>query len=192
MQKGKSCFVIFMLPGLKYFYRVTRDHDISVAAKKDVPVLVELVNEAYRNVDTDKGWTTEANLFKGSRATEESLKSLLTHADSVFLKCTRNNKIIGCVYLQKQQPKMYLGVLAVAPEFQNAGIGKGLLAAAEAYALKRKCRTIIMTVISIRHELIAWYKRRGYHETGEVKPFPDDSVNVPNRPLELLVLEKNI
>jgi len=31
-----------------------------------------------------------------------------------------------------------------------------------------------MTVISVRTELIAWYQKHGYNNTGETKPFPDD------------------
>src|SRR3954462_10667326 len=135
-----------MLLSLKYFYAVISNEHISVADKKDIPELVELVNKAYRNNDTNSGWTTEANLFEGSRADEGSLKHLLNQPQSIFLKYTKDNKIVGCVYLRKQESKMYLGVLAVSPEMQNAGIGKELLFAAEEYAHKHKCNTIIMTV----------------------------------------------
>jgi hypothetical protein len=47
-------------------------------------------------------------------------------------------------------------------------------------------------VISIRDELIAWYERRGYHRTGQYKPFPygDERFGIPKRDdlrFELLV-----
>src|SRR5215831_496623 len=105
-----------MLFGLRYFYRVLSNKHISVAEKKDVPAIVSLVNKAYRNSDQNSGWTTEAALFEGSRVTEDSLKHLLSQSNSVFLKYRKDDRIVGCVYLQKQQPKMYLGVLAVSPE----------------------------------------------------------------------------
>ena len=50
-----------------------------------------------------------------------------------------------------------------------------------------------MTVISLRHGLIAWYERRGYRRTGASEPFPygDDRVGVPLRgDLHFVVLEK--
>jgi hypothetical protein len=50
-----------------------------------------------------------------------------------------------------------------------------------------------MTVITVRHELIAWYERRGYHRTGKRKPFPygDERYGLPRRPdLEFEVLRK--
>ena len=181
-----------MVQSLKYFYNVVSNQHISVSDKKDVPALVDLVNKAYRNTDVKAGWTTEAKFFEGARANEESLKHLLNQPHSVILKYAKDNNIIGCVFLQKQEEKLYLGVLAVAPEFQDKGIGRELLFAAEEYAYKHKCNIITMTVISIRHELVEWYKRRGYYETGDVKPFPNDKVNRPNRSLELLVLEKII
>ena len=50
-----------------------------------------------------------------------------------------------------------------------------------------------MTVIWLREALVAWYARRGYHPTGETKPFPygDDRWGTPTRDdLYFVVLEK--
>jgi hypothetical protein len=51
-----------------------------------------------------------------------------------------------------------------------------------------------MTVISVRKELIAWYKRNGYTDTGAKEPFPisDVHVSISELPLEFIVLEKRI
>jgi hypothetical protein len=52
-----------------------------------------------------------------------------------------------------------------------------------------------MTVIAQRAELIAWYVRRGYTDTGERRPFPYDDVRagLPKRPdLAFVVLEKKL
>ncbi|MNF96688.1 hypothetical protein D3C84_794840 [compost metagenome] len=51
-----------------------------------------------------------------------------------------------------------------------------------------------MTVVSVRAELIAWYKRHGYVETGEREPFPssDIHINISDKPLEFIHLEKQI
>jgi hypothetical protein len=52
-----------------------------------------------------------------------------------------------------------------------------------------------MTVVSVRHSLIAWYERRGYRRTGETLPFPYDAplFGTPQRPdLEFVVLEKRL
>jgi ribosomal protein S18 acetylase RimI-like enzyme len=52
--------------------------------------------------------------------------------------------------------------MTVSPELQNSGIGKKLLYEAETHAKALGLPTIVMTVISAREELIAWYKRHGY------------------------------
>lgn len=82
-------------------------------------------------------------------------------------------------------------MLSVSPAAQAKGIGKELMLAAEAYARKQNCTSIFMKVISIRHELIAWYERKGFIKTGETEPFPDDhKFGVPTQELEFLILEK--
>jgi hypothetical protein len=50
-----------------------------------------------------------------------------------------------------------------------------------------------MTVVALRDSLIAWYGRRGYHPTGERRPFPhhDARFGEPLRDdLDFVVLEK--
>ncbi|MBV9988450.1 MAG: GNAT family N-acetyltransferase, partial [Chitinophagaceae bacterium] len=85
----------------------------------------------------------------------------------------------------------YLGMLTVSPALQAKGIGKQLLKAAETYAEAHGCTAITMTVISVRHELIAWYERHGYRFTGERKPFPADAAfGLPKQDLEFIVMEK--
>jgi ribosomal protein S18 acetylase RimI-like enzyme len=99
----------------------------------------------------------------------------------------------GCVFLQKKNVKLYLGMLSVSPTVQAKGIGKQLLNAAEEHARKMRCTSIFMTVISIRKELIAWYERHGYSRTGETLPFPaEENSSTPVRELEMIILEKEI
>ncbi|MCW3089684.1 MAG: N-acetyltransferase [Ferruginibacter sp.] len=100
-------------------------------------------------------------------------------------------RMIGCVYLQQYETQLYLGMLTVSPEIQSRGIGKQLLRAAENYAIQMSCTVITMTVIDARAELIEWYKRHGYHATGETIPFPSSpSFGIPKQALQFIVLEK--
>jgi hypothetical protein len=49
-----------------------------------------------------------------------------------------------------------------------------------------------MTVISVRTELIAYYERQGYQQTGKTEPFPTDPrYGIPKQPLILLVLRSH-
>ena len=168
---------------------------ITTAQLDDVPALALLINSAYRGDSSRKGWTTEANLLDGIRIDEASLVTILLNKEETILLYTldESSEIIGCVHLQPNHNKLYLGMLTVSPEHQAKGIGKQLLSASEAYAREYKYPAIFMTVISIREELIEWYQRHGYLKTGERKPFPMDSkFGLPKRLLEFELLEKRI
>lgn len=168
---------------------------ITEATKEDIPAITALLNSAYRGESSKAGWTTEAHLIGGSVRTDESeLSEVIKSKGSVMLKYTsEEGNIIGCVNLQQHNNKVYLGMLSVSPDLQGGGIGKQLLRSAEEYALKLKCDSIYMTVISARTELIDWYKRQGYKDTGERKEFIEDGKSGNHlQPLEFMVMEKKL
>ena len=164
------------------------------ATLQDIPQLEALINSAYRGDSSKKGWTTEADLLDGIRTDADSLKELITRSNSVILQSfNENNLLQGCVYLEKKRNKMYLGMLTVSPSLQAKGIGRQLLIEAEKYARSQRCSLIEMTVISIRTELIDWYKKHGYMDTGKKKPFPNDvKFGIPKQPLEFIIMQKEI
>ena len=160
---------------------------------KDAVALSNLINSAYRGEESTKGWTTEAHLLSGLRTDEDQVKELIQKRDAKIIKCVQDNRILGCVYLEKQGLKIYLGMLSVSPGQQARGIGKKLLHAAEAHAKSLGCFVITMNVISVRTELIEWYERHGYVKTGTSKPFPvDDKYGNPTQKLILIDLEKEL
>ncbi|HWI89861.1 MAG TPA: GNAT family N-acetyltransferase [Flavisolibacter sp.] len=165
---------------------------ISVATIDDIALLLQLINNAYRGQEAKKGWTHEADLIEGTKRTDEaSLKELIQKPNAVILKYQQNEKIVGCVYLEKKGSKLYLGMLSVLPEIQAQGIGKKLMKAADEYAEQNNCNTIEMTVISVRKELIACYERNGFKYTGKKEPFPEDGkFGNPRQQLEFIYLEK--
>lgn len=165
---------------------------ITKATLQDIPALNILINSAYRGETSKKGWTTEANLLEGKRTNEEELTETILNPKNTILKYTENDKIIGSVLLVEKEQQLYLGMLTVSPELQNSGIGKKLLAEAENHAKALGLSSIIMTVISVREELIAWYKRHGYVDTGEREAFPKSGIHVTisDVPLEFIYLEK--
>jgi len=168
---------------------------ISTATTADIPSLVSLINSAYRGDASRRGWTTEADLLVGELRTDiPTLTEVMEKPGAVILKHEDGEgRITGCVFLHKLERGLYLGMLSVSPELQAAGIGKKLLAAAIDHAKANDCPLIYMSVISLRHELIAWYERHGYKLTGETEPFPADiSFGVPTQPLEFVLMEKTI
>ena len=169
-------------------------YTISKATVEDVERINTLVNSAYRGETSRKGWTTEADLLDGTRVTPEIILEIINKSDTTILLYEEQGKIFGCIELRKDDPKLYLGMLTVDPESQGKGIGKILLQKSEAYASSLSCSSIYMSVISSRTELINWYKRHGYNETGERKPFnmPDERWGVPKMELQFIYLEKSL
>ncbi len=167
---------------------------ITKATLQDIPALTALINSAYRGESSKKGWTTEAHLLEGKRTDEQDMTEIFLDPKNTILKFTENDKIIGSVLLVEKGHQLYLGMLTVSPELQNSGIGKKLLAEAENHARTLGLSGIIMTVISVREELIAWYKRHGYVDTGEREAFPKSGIHVTvsEEPLEFIYLEKKI
>jgi len=167
---------------------------ISIATEADLPQLFALVNSAYRGEEAKKGWTHEADLIEGTLRTDEAdLKELMLNPNGVILLYKEDDEVTGCVYLEKNGTKLYLGMLSVLPTKQDAGIGKKLLLAAEDHARKVKCHFIEMTVISARKELIDWYGRYGYKDTGEKRPFHvETKFGIPRQAIEFMVMQKEL
>ena len=85
-------------------------------------------------------------------------------------------------------------MLTVSPGLQGKGIGKRLLQAAEDKARELGCNKTEMSVISIRRELIDWYKRRGYTDTGVIIPFHEEMQKFasPGYKPEFIIMEKRL
>ncbi|MFM7487670.1 MAG: GNAT family N-acetyltransferase [Cytophagales bacterium] len=167
---------------------------ISKAILSDAAAINQLVNSAYRGEGSKQGWTTEADLLDGTRIDEEAVKELISRPGTTILRYVENEQLLGCVELRQEKGKLYLGMLSVAPNTQGKGIGKKLLLAGEEHAKSVGIRIMMMTVISVRKELIDWYVRHGYQLTGERKPFvvPDTRWGIPKQTLEFVVLEKHL
>ena len=168
---------------------------IAIATTADVAKITVLLNSAYRGESSKQGWTTEAHLIAGEvRTDENNLNEVMQQTNSVMVKFTNEQQeITGCVNLQQHDKRMYLGMFSVAPKSQGFGIGKQLLKAAEEYAQQLQCTSIYMMVISAREELITWYLRYGYQDTGERKPFAEDALTGKHlQTLEFMVLEKQL
>lgn len=167
---------------------------ITQATIADAAELSALINSAYRGEASKKGWTTEANLLEGTRTSEEELTTIISSPNHYLLKFTSNEKIIGSVLLIAKNEALYLGMLTVSPELQNGGIGKQLLAVAEEQARSLGLNAIQMTVIGIRKELLNWYLRKGYEDTGKREPFPfgEGDKALTSAPLDFMVLEKKL
>jgi ribosomal protein S18 acetylase RimI-like enzyme len=167
------------------------------ATPADLPAVVALVNSAYRGDSSRQGWATEADYLGGQRTDLETLSAdLAAQPETRLLLSRRDGELVGCVWAEPAgEGAWYVGMLTVRPDLQAAGLGRAMLEEVEALARAAGIARLRMTVIGIRESLIAWYARRGYHPTGETKPFPygDERFGLPRRDdLEFVILEKRL
>ena len=168
--------------------------EFRAATAADIPVVVALVESAYRGDASRVGWTTEADFLDGRRTGRDDIEAILARPRSTLLLAERDGEMLACAHVAVEDGAGYFGMFSVNPALQGGGIGKAVLAEAERIASEQwRCPSMRMTVIDIRDELIAFYERRGYRRTGIKKPFPygDARFGLPKRPdLRFEVLEK--
>jgi ribosomal protein S18 acetylase RimI-like enzyme len=175
-----------------YFCRM-QEINFYIAGEPDIPHIHHLVNSAYRGESSKTGWTTEADFLDGIRVDLEGLREMINTKNAMILQAKMDDKLVGCVYLEQQGDRLYLGMLTVDPTLQAKGLGKMILRESERRAHEKNCRSIVMTVITLRKELIEWYERHGYHATGEIRPFPEDPrFGIPKQRLEFMVMKKDL
>ena len=163
---------------------------ISPASPGDIPRIHPVIERAYRGDSARLGWTHEADLVSGERTDAATLDALVADSASRLLVAWDGETPVGCVNIAHRAAGLaYLGPLCIEPAWQNTGIGKQLMTAAETFAQEAfGSGTIEMTVIARRVELIAWYCRHGYAPSGEIRPFP-----IPlDPPLSMTVLVKSL
>lgn len=149
------------------------------ATAADIPAAHALIESAYRGESARRGWTHEADLLDGQRTDVDALAEMIADPQQTLLLAEDDDALVGCVLVIDKGKRdgahvSYLGMLTVRPDLQAAGLGKRLLSAAEQHARSFGATWMEMTVINGRRELIAWYARRGYRDTGREAPFPVD------------------
>lgn len=139
----------------------------------DVENIVVLVNSAYRGDTSRAGWTTEADLLDGQRTDADEVRTLIGKDDAIILLCMQGEEIIGSVHMQHEGHAARMGMLVIKPGMQGKGLGKKFMMAAEATAIRMwGVDKMLMNVITLRTELIAFYERRGYRRSGKLESFP--------------------
>ncbi|MGH8892583.1 MAG: GNAT family N-acetyltransferase [Actinomycetes bacterium] len=171
-------------PGLGFRYAVT----------EDAAAVAALVERAYRGPDAAKGWTTETHLLTGPRTGVAEIEHIVVDPDSRFVLAEAEGALVGCALVRHAGERAHFGMFAVDPARQTGGIGKALLSACEDVARQLWSAPVLtMSVISLRSDLIEWYRRRGYERTGTTEPFPFHDASGPLRTdFELVHLGKQL
>ena len=149
--------------------------NVRVAQAHETDDLLRITNAAYQ---------VEKFFIDTDRLSEASLRSLL--AKGIFLITEARD---GCVYVELRGERAYFGPLSVHPTSQGTGRGRLLVNAAEDYARAHGCRFMDITIVNLREELPAFYRKLGYTPEGTM-PFPEDE---PTKlPVHLLTMSKEL
>jgi GNAT superfamily N-acetyltransferase len=136
---------------------------VRTATEADATKIADVINRAFSVV--------EQFFVDGDRITEVEVRDDLRKG--TFLLSEADGQIDGCVYVEPNLNRAYLGLLSVDPGLQQKGLGSMLLNAAEDYCRKLGCDSMDIKVVNLRSDLPGFYNKRGYVETG-TSPFPPE------------------
>lgn len=141
------------------------------ATTADIPAVTALINRAYDLV--------ERSFVRGDRVTESEVARMLAAPESTILLLEPEEAgrpvLVGAVCYRDEEHGGYFGPLAVDPAYQGQGAGQRLVAAVEAHCAARGHRRLDLTVLSVRPELLAYYRRLGFSEVG-TEPYPEPDI----------------
>lgn len=162
------------------------------ATPDDAPQLQQLVESAFRAEDSRQGWTDDLGLSSSFRIDVEEIMAIIAKPDSIVLMATDdNNTLVGSIGTSKRDSNNSRLFMLVVDETQRrGGIGRQILAYAENYCQRTwGVTTLGLNALSNRKQLISWYERRGYKQTGETSPFPFERFEALSLPDDLSFVE---
>ncbi len=155
---------------------ILRQLNLRLADPADAEAIAQLVNAAFR---------VERFFIDRDRINPEKVRAMF--AKGTFLLAEDVGGLAGCVYIELRGGRAYFGLLAVDPSRQKEGLGHRLIAAAEEYGRAAGCRVMDIRVVNQRAELLPFYRRLGYEETG-TEPFVADAH--PRLPCHFIIMSK--
>jgi GNAT superfamily N-acetyltransferase len=151
-----------MVPGAQSSLQLD-DHRIREGGPADVEALTGLINAAF---------VVEHIAIEGDRVDAEGVRGYM--ARGRFLLLEEGTALLGCVYTELRSAHGYVGLLSVDPVRQGSGLGRQLMYAAEKYFGEAGCTAVDLRIISARPELLRFYGKLGYAETG-ISPMSIDA-----------------
>jgi ribosomal protein S18 acetylase RimI-like enzyme len=107
--------------------------------------------------------------MSGPRTDPERLAAAMKKG-AILLAEDELGALVASIYAEERGDRGYIGMLAVAPVRQRAGVGRRMMQAAEDHLRGHGCVASDITVLSVRTELPPVYRTYGYVETG-TEPF---------------------
>jgi GNAT superfamily N-acetyltransferase len=141
--------------------------------------MVWLINEAFL-VET---------FLEGERTSATEIQAMFETGE--FLLAIANGVLVASVYTELRGESGYFGMLSVRPSQQGTGLGRAMIQAAEQSCRAKGCKRMEITVLSLRAELPALYRKFGYNETSR-EPFQTTRLIEGYPPCESIHMSKQL
>ena len=149
---------------------------LRIAEAADAEAVTRLINAAFQ---------VEFYFLGADRIGLPEIRERLSRGK--FILAEEDGRLIGCVYVEAGGERAYLGLLSVEPSLQGTGRGKQLMDAAEQHCRAAGCLFMDLRVVNLRTELLPFYRKFGYDQTGSM-PFPEKVRTI--LPCHLLIMSK--
>lgn len=157
-----------------------RSGAVSASARRatvaDAAAIADLVNQAYR---------AEAFFVDGNRTSAAEITELLDEGEFLVIDGPRG--LAGSIFVDAYGAidaghgavkHSKVSMVSVDPDMQRLGIGRRLVAIAEALSSALGCDVVTLDVVSAREDLLRWYRGLGYREVGAA-PYLHRPTKVP-------------
>ncbi|KAI8075389.1 acyl-CoA N-acyltransferase [Gilbertella persicaria] len=173
----------------------------TVSVRKVIPADIKhaeeatkVVNAAYRS---EGGWTTESHIISGLRCTLEDMERFIRTSGqpNTLLFAFEEEQVVGTLQIQpsKEDPaEAEVGLFSVSPLHQSRGIGGKLIRQALIEMNALGFKYAMMHVLENRPEILTWYRKLGFVETGERIPFIWPEMLKEDKSVHFLTLKKSV
>lgn len=129
------------------------------AQPADHAALGRLINAAY---------AVEGFFVDGDRIDVVELGALAERGHFLVLDDAATGELAAAIHVRIDDDgqRGAIGLLSVAPAWQGRGLGRRLVAVAEALCAALGCGAVQLQIVNLRQELGPWYRSQGYREIG--------------------------
>lgn len=153
---------------------------IREARPDEAETIAGIINRAYE---------VESFFKIGDRTDVDEVREFMER--DTFLVAESGGEVIGTVRVSQHGDEGHFGMLSVEPALKSRGLGRKLVAAAEAWAAERGCTEMTLEVVNLRTELFPWYEKLGYTVCG-TEPWPEDSKERISQPAHFVLMRRDL
>ena len=130
---------------------------IRQAGAADAAEIADLIHHAYGAT------SAETPLVDGEKASEDVIRRLQERGYFLVLD-RQSGGLAASIYVEMRCRRGHFDLLSVAPDCQGHGLGRRLVAVAEALCEAEGCTAMDLQVSDPRAELPPWYRSLGYRD----------------------------